>query len=234
MQLTATVLSTIALASAAFAQTTGSSSKSTMVHVVQVGQNGLMFTPDQLTAAVGDMVQFQFWPQNHSVVQSSFDSPCMPLGSTMMMSGSMNSMMNSNMMMGFNSGFMPVAADATMHPVFTIQINNTNPIWIHCSQMGHCQSGMVMAINVAKGSNETLAAFKAMAMSSTGTSTSSGSMTTATMMSGNKTMMTGSMTMMMSTATSTMTSMSMNAAAKPVVNSAGLAGLFVAGLGLIL
>ena len=47
----------------------------------------------------------------------------------------------------FKSGFMPVAADATELPVFTIQINNTKPVWVYCSQTGHCAKGMVMAIN---------------------------------------------------------------------------------------
>lgn len=63
MQLTNFFLSTLALASAAVAQGTNSGSGSTTVHVVKVGENGLTFSPDQLTAAVGDMVQFQFYPQ---------------------------------------------------------------------------------------------------------------------------------------------------------------------------
>jgi hypothetical protein len=31
-----------------------------------------------VVAAVGDKVQFHFFPLNHSVVQSSFDTPCQP------------------------------------------------------------------------------------------------------------------------------------------------------------
>ena len=48
---------------------------------------------------------------------------------------------------GFKSGYMPVAANATAIPVFTILVNDTKPIWIHCSQTGHCGKGMVGAIN---------------------------------------------------------------------------------------
>jgi plastocyanin len=43
---------------------------------VDVGLNGLTFTPNAVSAALGDVVDFHFHPKNHSVVQSSFDSPC--------------------------------------------------------------------------------------------------------------------------------------------------------------
>jgi len=42
---------------------------------------------------------------------------------------------------------MPVSPSAAEIPAFTILINNTNPIWIYCSQVQHCQKGMVMVIN---------------------------------------------------------------------------------------
>lgn len=71
----------------------------------------------------------------------------MPMGG-MMMNGNMNSMNSMNSMMGFNSGFMPVSAGSMMQPVFTLMVNDTKPIWIYCGQQGHCQNGMVMAINV--------------------------------------------------------------------------------------
>lgn len=31
--------------------------------------------------------------------------------------------------------------------VFTLTINDTNPIWLYCAQVGHCQAGMVAVIN---------------------------------------------------------------------------------------
>jgi len=37
---------------------------------------------------------------------------------------------------------------ASTIPTFTITINNTSPLWFYCAQAKHCQSGMVMAINV--------------------------------------------------------------------------------------
>lgn len=64
-------------------------------HQVDVGAGGaLTFTPDQVTAQQGDKVIFTLFvfslslprllilsshPKNHTVTQSSFDSPCSPL-----------------------------------------------------------------------------------------------------------------------------------------------------------
>jgi hypothetical protein len=42
---------------------------------------------------------------------------------------------------------MPVEANATTVPTFTITVNGTSPEWFYCGQAKHCQSGMVFAIN---------------------------------------------------------------------------------------
>jgi hypothetical protein len=87
-------------------------------------------------AQPGEFVQFQFHAGNHTVTQSTFDSPCQPVS------------MHSNLT-GFHSGFLPAAASAAMGmiPTYTIQVNNTNPIWLYCAQGRHCENGMVMVIN---------------------------------------------------------------------------------------
>ena len=46
---------------------------------VTVGNGGLVFSPSIVTADVGDKVDFHFFPKNHSVVQSSFQAPCVPI-----------------------------------------------------------------------------------------------------------------------------------------------------------
>lgn len=83
------------------------------------------------------MVQFQFWVGNHTVTQSNFDNPCVPINNV-----------NSSIE-GFYSGFMPVAAsaDKSMIPTYTITIKDDKPVWIYCSQGKHCQGGMSMVIN---------------------------------------------------------------------------------------
>ena len=96
-------------------------------HDVLVGNEGLNFSPNSLTAATDDTVTFHFYPGNHSVAQSDFNSPC---SSTT----------------GFFSGYIDSQSGAAS-TTFTIAISSTDPIWIFCSQITHCQQGMVMAIN---------------------------------------------------------------------------------------
>jgi len=116
---------------------------------VAVGQNGLTYTPNDITASPGDSVEFDFFPKNHTVTQSSFSDPCHPLAG------------------GFFSGFVPTNA-STLGSTFTITVKDTKPVWIYCSQTvgGHCQAGMVAAINAPKTGN-TLAAFTNLAKNAT-------------------------------------------------------------------
>jgi plastocyanin len=62
----------------ASAATAGSTGK---VFDVNVGnlKAELVFEPDTVIASVGDIINFHFYPINHSVAQSSFDKPCQPL-----------------------------------------------------------------------------------------------------------------------------------------------------------
>jgi plastocyanin len=124
---------------------------------VSVGPNGqLMYYPEYVLAEVGDTVNMIFHPKNHTVTQSSFDAPCVPLAG------------------GFSSGFMPVASDSDPTlPNFVITVNDTNPIWVHCEQTGHCGKGMVFAINPPDSlSNQSFAEFLALAIEINGTQAS--------------------------------------------------------------
>ncbi|KAF8419305.1 Cupredoxin [Tirmania nivea] len=128
------------------------SAESAKVHVVQVGgKNGeLKFYPEELNAAVGDMVQFQFYPRNHSVARSDFAHPCVPLDPA-----------TSNGTSGFFSGFMPVQQSDTYMPTFTILVKETTPIWYYCATAKHCENGMAGVINPPKNSaDKTLAKYK--------------------------------------------------------------------------
>jgi plastocyanin len=96
---------------------------------VTVGKDGqLKFVPETLNAYPGDTVTYHFFSKNHSVVQSTFDAPCQQSG--------------------FFSGFTPATAtDLEAPTTFQITVNDTKPIWVFCGQTGHCQKGMVHAIN---------------------------------------------------------------------------------------
>lgn len=109
--------------------------------------------------------------KNHTVTQSSFNAPCRSLTST-----------STSGQIGFDSGFMPVAADATTFPTFTVKVNNTAPIWAYCRQANHCGSGMVFAANAVESGANNFEAFVSLAkqLNGTSTSTSSGSSSSST------------------------------------------------------
>jgi plastocyanin len=59
-------------------------------------QTSLKFDPDSVTASAGDVLEFHFQPQNHSVAMGEFDSingPCVPSNTG-----------------GFFSGYMPTSS----------------------------------------------------------------------------------------------------------------------------
>jgi len=84
------------------------------IHVA-VGQHGLQFVPNTIVADAGDVVQFNFY-NVHSVVQSSFRSPCQPLNG------------------GLYSGIIPSCLDCGASPQrFLHTVETADPIWIYCS-----------------------------------------------------------------------------------------------------
>ncbi|KAH7401181.1 Cupredoxin [Pyrenochaeta sp. MPI-SDFR-AT-0127] len=140
---------------------TGTPAGMVATHIIQVGgPNGsLAFYPNSVKAAPGDLVQFQFHPKNHSVVQSTFDNPCIPIQN-----------IQANKTDAFYSGFMPTNASfaATSQVLtYTIRVKDEKPVWFYCSQGKHCQAGMVGAINAPAAGNRTMEAFVALAASAT-------------------------------------------------------------------
>jgi plastocyanin len=97
---------------------------------VDVGEDGLIYKPSTVTAAPGSTVNFHFYSGDHSVAQSTYDSPCVPSGPDAIW-----------------SGFINPSNTKVASMMFTITINNTKPIWIYCAQGDHCESGMAMVIN---------------------------------------------------------------------------------------
>jgi plastocyanin len=67
------------------------------IQTVTVGENGLSFSPNSITAAVGSIIEFHFFAPTHSVAQSSFSSPCAPLsGGTGFFSGTITTSSGQN------------------------------------------------------------------------------------------------------------------------------------------
>jgi plastocyanin len=136
------------------------SSTTSQDHKIIVGGTGVLaFQPANITAQPGDTITFEFHQKNHTATQSSFAAPCQKLAST-----------STSGQVGFDSGFMPVAADATTFPTYTIQVNDSTPIWAYCEQTGHCGEGMVFAANAVESGPNNFEAFQASAEKIDGTS----------------------------------------------------------------
>ncbi|KFZ14692.1 hypothetical protein V501_03116 [Pseudogymnoascus sp. VKM F-4519 (FW-2642)] len=127
------------------ASATTSSSSAPGVQTVSVGDNNaIAFSPDTITAAVGSSIEFIFFPPIHSVTQSTFESPCAPLANRT----------------GFWSGAFTTASGQNAN-IFTLTINDTNPIWFFCATPSHCETGIARVINPSSNGSESLDQYKA-------------------------------------------------------------------------
>jgi len=113
-----------------------------VTHVVQVGKDGLRYTPPFITAVPGDYVQFEFFALNHTLVQSSFNKPCEPIDEH-----------------GIFAGFQPTDINKNTTGLVTFktasfEVGTDQPLWFYCAQAKHCQQGMTFAINPPPGSVE--------------------------------------------------------------------------------
>jgi hypothetical protein len=126
---------------------------------VQVGPNStLTYSPTSVSDAMeGDNIIFMFSAKNHTATQSTFANPCTR---------------NPN---GFASGFMPFNGTGDQ-PVFVYTVTNASaPTWVYCGQTGHCQKGMVFAINPPAEGN-TFDKFQANALALASTTSASSSL----------------------------------------------------------
>lgn len=143
---------------------------------VTVGGNGtLTFDPPEVQAAPRDTIVFQFVSKNHTATQSTFAAPCNKLNNV------------TTGQVGFDSGFMPVAANSSDFPTFSVTVNDTAPIWVYCKQripVSHCGTGMVFAINAVDSSPRSFDAFVSLAKQINGTSTNATTSTNGTTSSG--------------------------------------------------
>jgi plastocyanin len=70
--------------------------------VINAGQSGFTFSPDSVTANMGDTLEFHFFGSIHTAVQGDFSTPCQ-----------MGSLLGS----GFDSGSISNKADGSVCPV---------------------------------------------------------------------------------------------------------------------
>ncbi|KAB8300492.1 hypothetical protein EYC80_000657 [Monilinia laxa] len=148
------LLSALSIGSVLAAANTTTATKTHVVRVGSTTNNTIKYFPDNIKANVGDIIQFQFASGNHTVTQSTFDAPCVPIS-------------QSSNNTGVFSGFMDVAAanSTGMVPVFSMPVKVKTPLWFYCSQAKHCQKGMVLVVNenIAANATRSLANFAALA-----------------------------------------------------------------------
>ncbi|KAL0632259.1 hypothetical protein Q9L58_008858 [Maublancomyces gigas] len=109
---------------------TSSPTAAPVTHKVVVGGPGLLtYVPSSVEAAAGDIIEFDFLARNHTLTQSSFDTPCSASAG------------------GVDSGFRPNIENVAGKQIFTYTVTNTSPAWFFCGQGTHCKAGMVFAVN---------------------------------------------------------------------------------------
>ncbi|EEH41325.1 hypothetical protein PAAG_03611 [Paracoccidioides lutzii Pb01] len=113
-------------------RSSSSSTKTPATHTVSVGPKSSLhaYVPNSVQADVGDVILFEFYPTNHSVVRADFDAPCMPASKDVFYSG--------HFQLG---GFERPAT-------WRWTVNTTEPTFFYCTAIGSCmKNGMVGAIN---------------------------------------------------------------------------------------
>jgi len=120
-----------------------------VVYNVTVGGPGkLTFDPEAMAAEPGDVVKFTFKQKNHTATQTSFANVCHPL------------LDKTTQKPVLDSGFQPVADQATEFPTWEYTVVNKDPVWMFCRQGNHCGQGMVFAINCPFNGTNSFTNFK--------------------------------------------------------------------------
>ncbi|KAM7207654.1 hypothetical protein V8F20_001921 [Naviculisporaceae sp. PSN 640] len=120
---------------------TTSATSGPATHSIAVGAEGFIFSPNQLTAKVGDTVRFVFYPGGHAVARSSFKFPCIPYE----YAGLHRT--------GFWTGPKTPQA-ATGNVWYDVKVNDTEPIFFYCAAPGSCVDHHMIGV-VNPTANET-------------------------------------------------------------------------------
>ncbi|KXJ86233.1 hypothetical protein Micbo1qcDRAFT_236963 [Microdochium bolleyi] len=113
---------------------TKSSSQAATTFTVRVGLQH-DFQPNKVLAKKGDVIHFDFFPKNHSVVKAEFKNPCIPYdvarpGGSMFFSG------------------MKQSQQGDEPPSWELTVNDTTPTFFYCSAPGSCKDwAMIGVIN---------------------------------------------------------------------------------------
>ncbi|KAJ5305852.1 hypothetical protein N7508_004867 [Penicillium antarcticum] len=125
-------------ASSSLSATKTSTSTGIATHTIQVGSKSdpHQYSPSSVKANVGDIVVFEFYPTNHSVVKADYLAPCVPASGDIFYSGMFDT---------FNEEDGQLVGDP---PTWSLRINDTAPTFFYCTAIDSClKNGMVGVIN---------------------------------------------------------------------------------------
>ncbi|KAE8395800.1 hypothetical protein BDV23DRAFT_81467 [Aspergillus alliaceus] len=124
---------------ASSAATSTSSSTGIATHTIQVGPRSdpHQYVPSSVNASVGDVIVFEFYPRNHSVVKADYDAPCLPAQT--------GALFYSGHFEKFNEENGQLIGPP---PTWSLVVNDTKPTFFYCTAIGSCnKNGMVGVIN---------------------------------------------------------------------------------------
>ncbi|PYI29684.1 hypothetical protein BP00DRAFT_427298 [Aspergillus indologenus CBS 114.80] len=129
---------TTSATSTASRSSTSSATTGVATHTVEVGSKTSPhgYSPHNITAKVGDVIVFEFYPRNHSVVKADYLAPCVPASESLFYSGIFNS---------FNEDDGDLVGPP---PTWSLVVNDTEPTFFYCTAIDSCLvNGMVGVIN---------------------------------------------------------------------------------------
>ncbi|EAS34054.3 extracellular serine-rich protein [Coccidioides immitis RS] len=124
--------------SSSTAATRTSTNTGPATHTVKVGakEDPHQYIPHTIKADVGDVIEFEFYPRNHSVVQADYLAPCVPATGRYFYSGIFNSFDEEDGML------------VGKPPTWKLTVNDTKPTFFYCTAIDSCiVNGMVGVIN---------------------------------------------------------------------------------------
>ncbi|GLB09213.1 hypothetical protein AtubIFM57258_005125 [Aspergillus tubingensis] len=130
--------STTGISTTSTTRATSTTTTAIATHTVQVGskEDPHQYSPHNVSAAVGDVIVFEFYPRNHSVVKADYLAPCVPASGEIFYSGIFNS---------FNEEDGQLVGPP---PTWSLVVNDTEPTFFYCTAIDSCiGNGMVGVIN---------------------------------------------------------------------------------------
>ncbi|KAJ0130934.1 Uncharacterized protein HZ326_25977 [Fusarium oxysporum f. sp. albedinis] len=103
-------------------------------HTIKVWGAGHKFSPNDLKADVGDILEYWFYSDMQWVIRGDFDNPCVPY-----------EYVETNRT-GFSSGPQSVKAITNDVPRFRVRVNNTEPIFYYSGTPGSCTRYHMMGV----------------------------------------------------------------------------------------